>query len=150
MALVPLINGHRYSYTSIEISIPTAGGIFTDVKGIGYSEELDVAFVQGTSRAPIGWTAGTYVPGEAHLDMGKSTFTQMCMTIGPGWLGINLLMLVSYADIGEIVTVDTLLARIVGAEDSHDYGPDPLFTSVKLKPIQILRNGIPALLNRVF
>ncbi len=153
MALAPLINGHRYSYASIEIAAQigaTNTELFTDVSGISYNESLDVSFMQGTSRQPIGWTAGNYKPGDAALEMGKSTFTQMVLQTGPGWLGINLLLLVSYADIGEIVTVDTIIARIVGAEDAHDYGPDALKTTVKLLPFTILRNGIPSMLNRVF
>lgn len=151
--LAPLINGHRYSFASIETvaqigATPTQ--LFLDMDGISYSEDLDVAFVQGTSRAPIGWTSGTYVPGEATLHLGKSTFTQMVLQVGAGWMGINLILNVSYADIGEILTIDTLIARIVGNEDSYDYSPDPLHVTLKLKPIQILRNGIPPLLNRVF
>lgn len=153
MVASPLINGRRYSFASLEIAAQigaTATELFTDVDDISYSESLEVEFKRGTSRQPIGWTAGNYTPGDASMQMGKSTFTKMVTDIGPGWLGINLLMLVSYADIGEIVTVDTLIARIVGAEDSHAYGPGALVTVVKMLPFTILRNGIPSMLNRVF
>jgi hypothetical protein len=151
--IAPLINGHRYSYASIELALQIGTGpvqIITDVDDISYSESLELAFKQGTSRTPLGWTSGNYTPGDCALQLGKSTFTQLVLNIGPGWLGINLNCNIAYADIGEIVTVDTLVARIVGVEDGHSYGPDPLHSSLKLKPFTILRNGIAPMLNRVF
>jgi hypothetical protein len=153
MGLGPLINGRRYSFSSLEIAAQigaTNTELFTDVDDISYSESLEVEFKRGTSRSPIGWTSGTYQPGDASMQMGKSTFQAMVQKTGPGWLGINLLLNVAYADIGEIVTVDTLVARIVGVEDAHSYGPGALVTVVKLLPFTILRNGIPPMLNRVF
>lgn len=153
MAIAPLINGHRYSYASIELAITpgaSATQIITDISGVNYDESLDIAYMQGTSRAPIGWTAGNYKPGTCELTMGKSTFTELAMTIGPGWLGLNFTGNIAYADVGEIVTVDTIVARFNGVADSHDYGPDALHVSLKCALFTILRNGIPPLLNRVF
>jgi hypothetical protein len=153
MALSPLINGRRYSYSSIEVVLQNGAGppqLYTDISSVSYEEDLDVSFVRGTSRSPIGWTAGDYNPGDSSFEMGKSSFTQLVLTTGPGWLGINMVANIAYADIGEIVTVDTLIARIIGAADSHTTGPDALKTTLKIKPITILRNGIPSMLNRVF
>jgi hypothetical protein len=152
MATTPLINGRRYSFASIELAATIAGNpseLFADVDAISYGDSLDVAYRYGTSRGPIGWTAGTYNPGDASIQMGKSTAQQMIQRIGPGWLGINLLIGVKYFDIGEQLTVDTLVARIVGLEDSHQYSADALVSVMALKPFSILRNGIFPLLNRV-
>lgn len=152
MAIAPLINGRRYSFSSLEIAAQigaTNTQLFMDVDDISYSEKLEIEFRRGTSRTPIGWTSGTHTPEEGSLQMGKSTFTEMVMKVGPGWLGINLAMIVGYADIGEILTVDTIIGRITGAQDAHSYGPGALVTVVNFLPFTILRNGIPSMLNRV-
>lgn len=153
MAITPLINGHRYSYASIELTIKKPTGnvdLFVDVDSISYSEALDVAFRRGTGQAPIGWTSGVYEPGDATIQMGKSTFQSgIVQGIGPGWMGAVLGINVNYIDIGEILTTDHLEARIVGAEDSHSAGPDALFTTLTIKPFIITRNGITPLLNHV-
>jgi hypothetical protein len=153
MAAAPLINGYRFSFASLEITAQigaTDTELFIDVDDIGYEESLEIEYRYGTSRQPIGWTSGTYTPGEGVLQMGKSTFQQMVQKVGPGWLGILITMNASYADIGEPLTVDTVIGRISGAADSHQQGPGALVTNVKLKLFTILRNGIPAMLNRVF
>lgn len=154
MALsAPLINGHRFSYASIEILAQigaTKTAIFVDVDEISYSESLVIDFRRGTSRVPIGSTSGIWEPQECSMSMGKSTFSELVTQVGPGWLGINLLLNVSYVDIAEIPAIDTIVGRILGAEDAHTYGPEALKTNVKFIPITpILRNGIPSMLNRV-
>lgn len=155
MGFANLINGHRYSYASLEISIKAATSkpqIFIDVDSIEYSENLEIAFRYGTSRGPIGSTAGIYKPEDLTMKMGLSTFAQMIAQIGPGWLGINMLVAVAYADIGEPLTTDTIPCRLVGRSNAHEGGsPESLVTTVKFMPIDsIYMNGIPSLLNRVF
>jgi hypothetical protein len=149
----PLINGYRYSWASIELSVQSLTNkpqVFVDIQSLDWSETLEIAFMRGTSRAPIGWTSGQYTPEDLSLKLGKSSFSQMITQMGPGWLGLNILLAVTYADIGEPLTVDGFNCRIAGRADSNQQGPDPLTTTVKLKPIQITTNGIPSLLNRVF
>lgn len=153
MPAAPLINGYRFSFASLEITAQigaTDTELFIDVDDIAYEESLEIEYRYGAARQPIGWTSGTYQPGEGVLQMGKSTFQQMVQKVGPGWLGIQLVMNVAYADIGEALVVDTVIGRISGASDAHSQGPSPLVTNVKLKLFTILRNGIPAVLNRVF
>jgi hypothetical protein len=151
--VVPLINGRRFSYASIELSMilgATKAAIFADVEEINYSERLEVAFKEGTARIPLGNTSGKWTPQEGNLVMGKSTFNQMVQQIGPGWLGINLLMTVAYSDIGEALAVDTVVARLVGHENAHSSTPDALKVSVALMPIApMLVNGVLSMLNRV-
>lgn len=152
MAIAPLINGRRFSFSSLEIAAQigaTGTSLFMDVDDISYGEKLEIEFRRGTSRTPIGWTSGTHTPQEGSMQMGKSTFAQMVTKVGPGWLGINLAMIIAYADIGEPLTVDTIIGRLTGAEDAHSYGPGALVTVVSFLPFTILRNGIPSMLNRV-
>lgn len=154
-APAPLINGRRYSFSSIELAIKagaTAQEIVTDVEDISYNESLVIAYKQGTSRVPLGSTAGVWEAQEGSLLLGKSSVTNLIQTIGPGWMGINAVILASYFDIGEVLTVDTIVCRLfTGIEDAHSYSPDALKQSVKFMPLTpILRNGISGMLNRVF
>jgi hypothetical protein len=146
MADLPLINGRRYSYTSIESSLILPAGtseIFIDMQEISYADALEVAFVEGTAQGAIGWTAGVYRPEDSSLKIGKSSFQRgIVEAIGDGWLGSVLLLNVKYSDEGEPLTVDSLTTRIISASDSYSVGPDPLAVTLGLKTIKILRNGI--------
>lgn len=149
----PLINGRRFSYASIELAMAigaTKAGIFVDVEEITYSESLEIGFKDGTARIPVGHTSGKWVPQEASLVMGKGEWNKLVTQVGPGWLGINLIATVAYADIGELLAVDTVFAVITGAENAHTSTPDALKVAVKLMPTSpMLTNGIPSMLNRV-
>lgn len=154
MATAPLINGRRYSYASIELALKlgaTSQSLVIDVDEINYSEALTIAFKQGTARVPIGSTSGVWESQEGSLVIGKSSMQDLINTTGPGWLGINMVMLVSYFDIGEPLTVDTIVGRLTKLEDAQTYGPDALKSTLSFMPITpILRNGISSMLNRVF
>lgn len=149
----PLINGRHYSYSSIEAAIIFADGsreTFIDITELSYSDALNISFVQGTNRAPIGWTAGMYEPGDSSMTVTKSSFqTGIVEKIGAGWLGANITIVAKYADEGMPLTTDELTSRIAGAEDSHSFGPDNLNVKVALKTILIKRNGITPLLNHL-
>ncbi len=152
--IAPLIAGRRYSYASIELAVAagaTAQQLFLDVSAINYAEALEIAFRNGTSRVPVGSTSGVWTPQEGSLVLGKSTFAQFITKIGPGWLGINLLMVVAFADIGEPITTDTINARIVGRGNSHQSGPEALEEELRFMTTSpLLCNGVPSMLNRVF
>lgn len=151
--IAPFINGRRYSYASIEI-LASVGlvpqQLFLDVDEISYSEKLSIAFKNGTSAVPLGTTRGVWEGQEGSIAMGKSTFQKMVQGVGPGWLGINMVLMPTYADIGEILTVDIIPCRITGVEDAHTYGPDPLKSVLAFTVIApVTRNAIPSMLNRV-
>ena len=152
--VAPLINGRRFSYASIEVFMKvglTSQEIFVDIDDISYSESLVIGWKQGTARVPVGSTSGVWESQECSVQMGKSTLNRLISTIGPGYLGINMLFNASFADIGELICWDTIIGRITGIEDGHAAGPDALVSRLKFMPTTpILRNGIPGMLNRVF
>jgi hypothetical protein len=150
MAVGPLIAGRRFSFSSLEITAMVGArplGLFLDVEDISYSEVLEIAFRYGTSRVPLGSTAGRWVPQEGSIQMGKETFQSMITQIGPGWLGINYTLNVAYFDVGQPLVLDSILCRILGAEDSHQASPEALVVPVKFIPlVPLLRNGVPSML----
>ncbi len=151
--VLPLINGRRFSYASIELFMAlgaTKSGLFIDVEEITYSESLEIAYKDGTARIPIGTTSGKWTPQECSMVMGLGTWNQMITQIGPGWLGINMIAVVTYQDIGEVLAVDTIFARLTGSEKAHTSTPDALKVAAKMMPTSpMLTNGIPSMLNRV-
>ncbi len=148
----PLINGRRYSYSSIELNFLAGAfiGKVIDIDEINYSEQLDIAFRRGTSRLPLGSTSGVWEPQEGTFSIGKSTFTQFMTNIAAvagQWLGLNFVMTINYNDEGEPLTTDLITARFTGHENSHAYGPDALHMTVKFMPvIPLVTNGIPSVL----
>lgn len=150
----PLINGHRFGYSSIEVFASVGvlpRQLYLDVTDLNYSEAMEFEFKQGTARVPLGSTPGNWVAQECSFKMGKSTFQyQLVQAAGPGWMGLNFRLDVAYADIGEPVVVDSIVGRIIGVTDAHSYGNEPLEVEVKFKTIEpIKRNGISSMLNRV-
>lgn len=148
-----LINGRRYSYASLEI-IAKFGispvTVMLDVNEISYGQGLDFAYKYGTAPIPLGVTQGNWTGSDGSFVCGESTLAKLVGAIGPGWMQVNFTMNVAYFDIGEPLTVDTILARIISEDHAHAYGPDPLGVTVGFRPLgPILRNGISPMLNRV-
>jgi hypothetical protein len=148
----PLINGRRYSYSSIELNFLSGAfvGRVIDCDEINYAEELDFAFRRGTSRLPLGSTAGMWEPQEGSLSMGKSTFTKFIAAIAATsgqWLGTNFVLTVNYNDEGESLTSEVLTGRWKGHENGHAYGPDALKVMVKFMLVMpIVTNTIPSVI----
>ncbi len=148
----PLINGRRYSYSSIEMNFVAGAfiGKVIDIDEINYTEQLDIAFRRGTSKIPLGSTAGVWEPQEGSFSIGKSTFTaflQNVAAVAGQWLGLNFVLTVNYKDEGEALTSEIITARFTGREDAHAYGPDALHMMIKFMPvIPIVTNNIPSVL----
>jgi len=149
---VPLINGRRYSYASIEISITRGDAkteIFVDISEINYADNLEVGDIEGTSRMFVGFTSGVYRPENTTFNIAKSSGQKLIDAIGDGWLGSNVSMSVKYADHGEPLNVDDITGMIIGISDGHSSGPDGLQQTVTLKTFKIVRNGIDPLGNGI-
>lgn len=147
-----LINGRRYSFASLEFNILKPSGaseVFIDIDAINYSHNLNIEFVPGTSQAPVGWTSGVYEPQDGSFSLAKSSFTRLVQDIGNGWMGANVKLVLNYADEGEPLTTDTIIARLSGAGNDHSAGPGHLKVEVTFKSILIKDGGITPLLNHL-
>ena len=153
MGKLLFLNGRRFSHSSLEITILKSTGrseLFSDVDSADYGDHLNLAFVRGTNRQPIGITAGEYETDDCNLSMGKSTFQMgIVAAIGNGWLGSNISLTFSYSDIGEPLTVDRVVGVIAGATDGSKAGPDPNKTALRVVAMYISRNGILPLQNMI-
>lgn len=142
-----LINGRRYSFSSVELSLVKPDGsaeLFIDISELSYGRALTIEFVRGAARNPLGVTAGDYEPPDASMTMGKSTFTTGIVEgIGEGWLGSTVKIVAKYADVGEPLTVDEIDAIIMSAQEDHSTGAASLNVVVALKVLLVQTNGVP-------
>lgn len=149
----PLIRGHKYSFSSIELSVVRAGAkaeIFVNVSEIAYNDSLEDELIYGTNQAPLGRTAGKYNPGDVTLTIGKADFSKLQSDLGDGWLGSVLDIVVKYSESEEgIVTDEIIGAKIMGAQNQHASGAEGLQVQVTLKPMLIKHNGKTPLLNHL-
>jgi hypothetical protein len=135
----PTINGHRYSFASIELTIGTKR--FIGFKGVDYSDELDPGIVRGAHAQPLGRTKGDYT-AEASLTMLKEEWDELLATLGNGYLEIGFPITACYAEDGLPTNVDKLIGcRIKKVSDSHSQGNDGLEIKLDLSVMYITRNG---------
>lgn len=147
-----LINGRRYSFASLEFNVLKPSGaseIFIDIDAISYSHSLAIEFVPGTSQAPVGWTSGVYEPQDGSFSLAKSSFTRLVQDIGNGWMGANVKFVLNYADEGEPLTTDTVIARLSGSSNDHSAGPGHLKVEVTFKSILIKEGDVTPLANHL-
>lgn len=150
----PIVNGRKYDYSSIEVSILRDGAaaeVFLEINSIEYDDTIEEALMYGTNPAPIGRTRGVYNPGEATLTMSKQSQAVLFDALGDGYYEAQIKIMVKYSDAGLPIVTDTLeQCRLIGGAVSHSQGPDPLMVPVKLKPMIVKRNGKTPLVNHVY
>lgn len=136
VVLYPLINGHRYSFASIEL---TANFLpFVGIKSINYSQELEPGDVYGTGSNKIGRTRGK-ANASCDFEMYRFEWENLKVTLGRGGIGYGeqpFNITVCYAEaailgIPQPVITDLIEGvRITKAEFSNQEGSDA--TTVKL------------------
>lgn len=132
---VPLVNGYRYSYVSIELGID--GTRIYGVKAINYKTAQKKGKVAGTSPLRLGRTRGKAEP-EASIEIYKREFQSLVdklMQGQPNTVGIHDIIIpsitVTYAETsGEVVT-DTLTSITLDEIDQANQDNTDA-TSVKL------------------
>jgi len=127
----PLINGHRFSFASIEA---TVNGIpLIGFKSINYSQELEPGDVFGTRSNKLGRTRGKQ-NANCDFEMYRLEWENLKITLGAAGFGYGetpFNITVCYADLGAPVIVDLIEGvRITKAEFSNSEGTDA--TAVKL------------------
>lgn len=149
---LPLIQGRRYQFSSIEMSVLKPNGtteIFIEFNNITYGDALDITFVRGTNQAPIGWTDGEYEAEDTVVTFYKSALQRLIDAVGSGYLGANFVITVKYSANGEPLTTDVITCRLAGLKDSPAQGPDALAVEATFKTFLITRNNNTPLANQL-
>jgi len=141
--LYPLINGTRYDFSSVEITIEAV--LFNGVKEISYSDGLEPGELRGNHAQLIGRTRGKY-SAEGSITFFKEEFQQFIAALafkGLGSMEASWNASVVYSEIGGAPLMDQLFGcRIKKAEDSGSEGGDALAVKCDLHIMQVIRNHI--------
>lgn len=141
---IPLVNGHRYSFASIELRANNK--TFIGIKSINYKDKLDKGNIWGTSSKKIGRTRGKQDP-DASFEMLKAEGQDLIDNLtgnnaDQGYGEISFNITVAYREQGSSVITDTIEgAMIIEADDSHSEGTDAVYTKFSLNVMDVKRNG---------
>lgn len=141
------INGHRYSFSSIEIDLGDAG-VVSGVVDISYDHGLEPTHVRANgSVQEIGRTRGEY-SATGKMTLLKEDANLLRSKLGPGYMEKIFSVTVSYAETGHETTTDVLSGvRIKKEAESHSQGGDALKTEFELSVMALRMGGIDPIAN---
>jgi hypothetical protein len=140
----PLINGHRYSFASIEADFN--GRKVLAITEINYKPSLKGTTVYGSTPHPLGRTRGK-VENTWSAKMARLEFEVFKSTLGVPGTGMGFGetafdIVVQYSELLQPVTTDTILgARIEESDLSNTDGTDPSMVNLTGSCLGILLNG---------
>lgn len=144
----PDINGHRYSFASIEIDY--AGLKIAGFKSINYSCSLEPGEMRGSSPIVLGRTRGNFST-DASCEMYRLEFDNLkerLAIIGApfiqGFMEVSFPIIVTYAEVSALnVTVDVLEGvRIKKCDFSNSQGNDASTVKLDLSLMNVVLNGV--------
>ena len=143
----PLINGHRYSWASIELGV--AGDLTRGFKSINYSDGLEPGKVPGTDPSAIGRTRGKHT-AEGSVEMYRTEAQNLIEKIGDGFYEVAWDITVCYREPGLPIITDSIRGvRLKKTNADNSDGSDA--SSLKFDPdiiLPILWNGIAGVIAR--
>lgn len=137
---VPLINGYRHGFASIELKMGTQ--IFRGFKSIEYSRTRNREMVMGNSPDPISKTRGEN-EYEASCELYLAEYRLFQAQLGAGYGDKFFSVMVTYGETGfDTVTDELLGCTLDSTEMGGSQGPDALTVTVDLNPIKIRLSGV--------
>lgn len=141
----PLVNGHRYSFTSIEYG--ANGMIMRGVSSIDYGDELTPGKMRGTGPNVMGRTRGEY-DADAEIEMYRLEWENLKSTLGNNGVGFGetaFPITVTYGEANQpTVVTDTIEgARVTKVRTGGAEGNDPTKVKLSIDCLRILHNGVP-------
>lgn len=143
----PLINGHRYSFVSIEAifnNIP-----FIGFSAVNYGPSLKASLVYGSRPQPIGRTRGK-AEFKFDFEMYRLEFEFFKASLisikgpGVGFGEVSFRTVVQYGEFGQPTITDTIEgARIEEVDLSNADGTEPAKAKCTCSALDILLNGVP-------
>lgn len=141
----PLVNGNRFSYASIELSIDSQ--VFTGFSGISYQQSLEPSEVRGTGPQNMGFTRGD-LKAEGSLDIYIEEDARIIAALGDGFYEKFFPVTVTYQEQGQQLITDSIpYVRFKSGQRSHQKGTDGLTVKRDLLLFYILENGVAPINN---
>lgn len=143
----PLINGHKYSWSSIEAvfgALPILG-----IKSINYKSSLKAGTVRGTLPQKIGRTRGEQ-DADCDFEMYKLEAMAFISTLGANGYGfgeVSFPITVSYSELASLPPQPPVTDMIVGVRieeiaHSNAEGTDPTTVKFTCSCMDVLHNGV--------
>lgn len=140
MASYPRINGHVYSFASIEVSVGQK--IFTGFTEITYTQTLEPGVFRGTRSEKLARTRGEHNV-EGSFSLVKDEYQELIEELGEGYMEAAIEFTVNYSEVNSKLITDVLTgSRITSEEDSHSQGTDSLVVACDLDILLMSRNGV--------
>lgn len=140
----PMINGHRFSFASVEIFLPGNPVPFVGVKSINYNASLDPGKGYGTSSRKLFRTAGKG-DSDGDIEMYRLEWENLKAALGIGGVGYGRTSwtgIIQYSeDFSPVVTDSIIGTRITKAEYSNSEGTDPTTVKLTLDIMLVNENG---------
>ncbi len=145
--LYPLINGHRFDFSSVEINV--AGIRFQGIKSLSYKETLDHGYIRGNRAQVLGRTRGTHT-AEGSLEMYKSEADLLMarLSVNPafGYMEAAFDIMAVYNEVGSIPQTDRLVGcRIKALDISGSESNEALTVKMDMHIMYIQLTGKTAL-----
>lgn len=147
MTAYPLINGHRFDWSSVQVTID--GIRYTGVKSITYRQTLTPGKVRGTRSQVTGRTRGQY-DCEGSVEFYKEDYSDIVRALSAfgtrGYMEYAFPIVVQYSSGVLAVKTDVLAGcRLASDEDAPTESSDGLVVSCDLDIMYITRDGFSAL-----
>lgn len=140
----PLINGHRFDFSSIEFNLNAVRSL--GVTEIEYEDDLEPGEVRANRAQVYGFTRGQY-KARGKITMLKEEadifLAALVVSGGGGYMEAVFTAVVSYAEAlaGQLQTDVLEGARVVKVSDRHTQGNEGLKVEFELVMNHITRNG---------
>lgn len=148
-APVPAVNGHFYSFASLEFTAFTPGGRLEIVafKSINYGPETDASDVYGNRTQVIGQTRGR-VKNTADCELYVQQWENLRTALGGVSYGdVRFNIAVSYGEVGSPVKTDRIFgARVMSTKYENADGTEAAAVKLTLHVFRIVENNTDEIL----
>lgn len=139
----PLINGHRYSWASMDFDFD--GLEIEFIQEFTYNHSLEPGDVRGAGAQKQGRTRGDY-NAEGSITMHQEGWDIFRNHLGNGFMEKSWTAIVNYADDGQPVTTDEVVGcRITNVEKGGSQGTDGNTVTLSLNILYIIEDGVEPL-----
>jgi hypothetical protein len=140
----PRVNGKFCDFADITVFIN--GKPFIGIKEISYKASREPGKVRGTAPKVLGRTRGEF-DAEGSFTMYQEDAVAFRSALGPGYMEQDFNITVIYQPKGGLLVTDNLIGCCLTEDDqSHSQGTDPLEQKFSIHILDLLLNGIPAML----
>lgn len=134
----PLVNGHRYSFASIELQINDLW--YVGFTSVSYSEEVAPVEIYGSDSIRIGRTVGKRKT-QGEIEMYRREWDVLRSTLGTSFGRKKAKVIVHYADLNQPTVTDRIDGYLSKVDAKNDEGTDPTTITLGIDAMDIRWGG---------